>query len=224
MSEERVRCQGKTKAGKSCRNYAQEGSNYCHLHQDQAVDELAAAAAAIAVANEPAGAVKGSQAAQDKLEMLLDELNQLAGELQKRYPDYRPPSFSRQGLTDLVTRNLERFTPEVGVELVTELRANLEGTSPRDLLDPDTWKGLWYILNYTAQGQTTSARGYVAERLSSLPGMATVSDLKANLEGTSPKELLDPETWKGMYLIVNYSLQATARDLKRKVLGDEEES
>ena len=53
--------------------------------------------------------------------------------------------------------------------------------------------------------------------------MALAGDLKGNLEGTSPKDLVDPDTWKGMFLIMNYSARATATDLKRKLLGDEED-
>ncbi|MCB0046041.1 MAG: hypothetical protein KDD92_11460 [Caldilineaceae bacterium] len=224
MSTEKQQCQGMTKAGKRCKKYAQPGSRFCYLHQDQAIiAEEIAAASGVAPAEAGRPSSPSQKATRAEMEVLLTELNQLAGELQNLSPSYRAPAYSPAKLTDLVIKNIERFTPDVGVELVKELRSNLEGTSPKEFLDPDTWIGLWYVLNYTAQGQTASARAYAAERLSALPGVSTVMDLKANLAGTSPREFLDPDTWKGMYYIVNYSLQATAWDLKRKVLGEEED-
>lgn len=38
-----------------------------------------------------------------------------------------------------------------GFALMSDLRNNLSGTSLQDLADPDTWRGLWYIVTYTAQ-------------------------------------------------------------------------
>ncbi|MCB0132921.1 MAG: hypothetical protein KDD78_18800, partial [Caldilineaceae bacterium] len=110
-----------------------------------------------------------------------------------------------------------------GMALAGDLKGNLEGTSPKDLVDPDTWKGMWYILNYTTQAQSSAALEKIVNRLSGLPGMALLTDLKGNLEGTSPKEFLDPETWKGMFLIMNYSARATVGDLKRKLMGSDDE-
>jgi hypothetical protein len=213
MTETTAQCQGVTKSGSRCKNSVQEGSSFCHLHQDQA----AVAAAASAGAPTAATAAAGSR---NNLEMLLEELNALARELQKRTPSYRPPTYSPDALLKLVKQNIERFTPDVGGELISDLKANLEGTSPRDLANPDTWKGLWYILNYTAQDQTAESRAYVAERLSGLPGVSLAGDLWSNLEGTSPKEFLKPDTWKGLYYIVSYSVSSTASDLKHKLVGD----
>lgn len=138
-------------------------------------------------------------------------------------PDYRPPSFSTDGLIALLKENLDRFTPDVQIEIVSELKRNLEGTSARDLIDPDTWKGFWYILNYMAQEQSANMRQKLYDRLSTLPGMALLSDIKGNLEGTSPKEFLDPDTWKGMWMIMSYSVQATAVDIKRAIVGEDED-
>ena len=44
---------------------------------------------------------------------------------------------------------LDRFTPDVA----RDMAANLEGTSREDILDPATWKGLAYMLAYSAQFQ-----------------------------------------------------------------------
>ena len=218
MTETTEQCQGTTHAGTRCKNSAQAGSHYCHLHQDQADEVVAAAVSA------PASMPAADAPSRARLEMLLAELNMLAEELQKRTPSYRPPAYSTEEMAALVRKNIERFTPDVGGELLGDLKAGLEGTSPRDLINPETWKGLWYILHYTAEADTADSRAYVAERLAALPGVSLAGDLWANVEGTPPKEFLNPETWKGLYLVVNYSVSATAGDLKRKLLGDDEDN
>ncbi len=239
MNEEHKQCAATTKAGSRCKNHAMHDSDYCGVHQSLAKESVEGSPPAvdiheieahqeIAIQEEapidtrpPIGGPFRESRAQASFEILAAELNALAVELQTSIPGYVPPAFTPDGLVALVKSNLERFTPDMQVEILSELRRNLEGTSPRDLIDPDTWKGLWYILNYTVQAQSTAAIESVYARLAALPGMALLSDLKGNLEGTSPKEFLDPETWKGMWMIMNYTIQATAADLKRKLEGEE---
>ncbi len=238
MSEERMRCQAITKAGTQCKNYARPGSKYCGIHAHLAEEAESQTKAAATEGSKPEADVTESAAMdeiatdQSALSTLLHGLTQLAHELQERTPAFVPPAFTPEGLLDLLKSNVERFTPDMHSELLDTLKSNFEGTTPQDLVDPETWKGLWYILNYLAQAQAKSTLEYVSERLSSLPGMGyvsnlpgmdTVSALASNLEGASPKDLVDPETWKGLYLVVNYTIQGTARDLKRKLAGDEEE-
>ncbi|MEZ4560467.1 MAG: hypothetical protein R2854_29210 [Caldilineaceae bacterium] len=216
-------CQATTKAGTPCQNHPVAGSPYCYAHRN-----YAPATAVPPPPDAPATAAStpnrtGVRVRKSDFDMLVQELTSLATELQRSQPSIKVPEFSSSGLIDLIKRNLDRFTPDVQMEIVRELKGNLEGTSPKDLIDPETWKGLWYILNYSAQAQSKAALAALSQRLSTLPGMALAGDLKGNLEGTSPKDLVDPDTWKGMFLIMNYSARATATDLKRKLLGDEED-
>ena len=234
MSEEHRQCTATTKAGTHCKNSTMHGSDYCRVHQSWAKKATVQPEKTLDVANverveirnEPPKSVDakkgGVSSSQANFEILAAQLNALASELQKSIPAYMPPAFTPDGLVALVKGNLEKFTPSMQVEILSELRRNLEGTSAKDLIDPDTWKGFWYILNYTAQTQSTAALENVWTRLTALPGMALLSDLKGNLAGTSPKEFLDPDTWKGLWLVMNYSIQATAADLKRKLDGEEE--
>lgn len=222
MSASDTHCQALTKAGTPCKNSPMHGSRFCYAHR-----KYAAAAAEIPIADETGGTTRTAKAKASfkkaDFDLLVAELNSLAEELRRSYPNYTPPSFTPGGMAELLKSNLDKFTPDLQLEIVNELKANLEGTSPKDLIDPETWKGFWYILNYMAQAQSQAALEKIVNRLASLPGMAIVSDLKNNLEGTSPREFLDPETWKGMLLIMNYSARATAADLKRKLVGEDEE-
>ncbi len=144
-------------------------------------------------------------------------------ELRAHIPDYTPPDFSPQALAALLRENLHHFTPEMQLDIARQLKSNLEGTSPKDLVDPETWQGMWYILNYSIGLQSDALKDRLSNRLAALPGVATWTDLRSNLEGTSPKDLLDVDTWKGAWYILNHSLRHQAGEIKRKLLGEEEQ-
>jgi hypothetical protein len=202
------RCQASTRKGTQCRLPAQAGQQFCHVHGREAE------AGERAVKNEA-------------LAELIGELNLLAKELQQKV-SYAPPAYTREGLLRLIRNNLHKFSPEERLGLVKQLQEGLQGSSPKDFLDPDTWKGMWFLLNYTVQAEAEEIRQKGlpslpgADRLASLPGMATIGELRGMLEGSSPKDFLDVDTWKGMWFILNYSLQAQAEDLKQRVLGEED--
>ncbi len=220
MSDANNHCQALTKTGVPCKNSARDESPYCYVHRNYRPDgEATAAQRDVTAQTETAKA--GATIQKADFDLLVTELNSLAEELQRSYPDYTPPTFTPGGMVELLKRNLEKFTPDMQFEVVSELKANLEGTSPKDLIDPETWKGLWYILNYMAQAQSQAILEKIGARLATLPGMALLSDLKGNLEGTSPKEFLDPETWKGMLLIMNYTARGAVGDLKRRLVGED---
>ena len=49
----------------------------------------------------------------------------------------------------MLVGGIDRITPETAKEIL----ASFEGATKEDLLDPDTWKGVWYMLNYSLQFQ-----------------------------------------------------------------------
>jgi hypothetical protein len=204
-------CQATTKMGAPCKNKAQPGSKYCAVHRQLSMaapeTPVAAGPAAISAATTPAAAI--------------DAVNQVAEELRQATPAYQPPPYSPQALLALLQHNAERLADKVPI--LGELRHNLEGTKPEDLVDPETWKGLWYILNYTAQAQSKQALDGVVERLAKLPGGDMLLVAKSTIEGTSPKDLLDIQTWQGAWVILNAAVQAQANEVKRRVLRERDE-
>ncbi|MFN2292190.1 MAG: lysophospholipid acyltransferase family protein [Anaerolineae bacterium] len=125
-----VRCQATTQGGERCKNWAVEGSPYCHVHQ--------------AVAVEP----PPEQASDEQLRrQLLSELDRLVTRLRALTPDYRPPTFSPQRLVELVEQSLEELPGEVQLGIVERLRQAID----QGWFEPETWKGMWYMLNYTLQ-------------------------------------------------------------------------
>jgi 1-acyl-sn-glycerol-3-phosphate acyltransferase len=77
------------------------------------------------------------------------ELDRLIERLQSITPAYTPPPFSPQGMVDLIERNMGRLSPEMGLAVLGRLRSSIN----QDLLDADTWRGIWYMLNYTLEYQ-----------------------------------------------------------------------
>ena len=211
MSEETRQCQAITRAGMPCKLPPRPGSDYCHIHQTESVAATAPPAPAAPV---PAG--------QGQFRELVAELNALADELQARVPAFNPPPFSPEGLLRLLRDNIDRMTPDMRLGLLRDLQANVQGASPRDFFDPDTWKGLWFLLNYTWQTEASALKDTLAAQLGRLPGAGAVANLGGMLQGSSPRDLLEIHTWKGVWFLLNYTLQAQVADVKRRVLGDDE--
>lgn len=170
----------------------------------------------------PVSTPKMSAAQSAELDRLITELNELAEEL-KKSAKYTPPPFSPQAMAGLLKENMGKFAPDLQVPILSELKQNLEGTKPEDLLNPDTWKGMWYILNYTAQSQSEQLKSKLTERLSAIPGASVIFDLKSSFEGAKPSDFLDINTWKGVAFILDHTVRTQANEMKKKLLGEDEE-
>ena len=210
MTAETSRCTALTKAGERCKNAAQQGSPYCYIHRNyQPAAEAAETPAPSTVAVDRA-----------ELEALVAELNELAQELKRISPEYAPPPYSATGMRHLLTENLERFTPDA----VHNLQENLEGLTVEDFKDIETWKGMWFTLNYLIQLEASERKDSILRHLTRLPGVTTLADIRTMLADTPPEEFLKLDTWKGMWFIVNYELRNQAGELHRRVRGESEES
>ena len=207
MISDNERCTALTKAGSRCRNSAKVGTVYCHVHQKVAVSSLEDSTAIQPQENavlpkSGAGPVKSGEIT---TEALFRELESLVEELQKQAPGFIPPSVTPAQLLEVFNRRVGQYAPESQRQALHELERNLEEVTFRDLTDLDTLKGLWYIVAYLAQSQVSSAKQGVVDRVSSLPGIATLLQLKGNLEGTSTRDLFDPQTWQGLWYILSYT-------------------
>ena len=101
---------------------------------------------------EEAATAKGSQGGDrsavsgDRLHReLLAELDNLRQRLRALAPEYEPPRFSRQRLLSMVEEGLQRCP----VDLQADLRDRVRDAIDEQWFDPDTWKGVWYMVNYT---------------------------------------------------------------------------
>ncbi len=163
--------------------------------------------------------VTASVQVQAELDDLVRELNELAAQLKQMEPHFQPPSYSPKRMKRLLFENLDRFTPET----IKGLQESLEGTRIEDFKDIETWKGVWFTLNYLIKLEASERGQGVVQRISRLPGVSTLADLKEMLQDTPPEEFLDPETWKGVWFLVNYELREVASGLKKRAQGGADE-
>jgi len=141
-------CEAITKSGAPCKNQALDGSDYCWVHQ---------ANAQITPRTEqdretpPSSLEEGSSAVDlEGMDLMATELDEMISEVKEIAPEYSPPPFSPQRLMQLLKENIDRFSPQVRLQILERLRSGIG----EDMLDIDTWKGIWYMLNYTVEYQT----------------------------------------------------------------------
>lgn len=226
--EAHPQCAATTKAGTPCHNQALPGQEYCavHLHMmearaAEAAQDAAAQAAQSAQTALPAQATD-PDAERARMESIAGELNRVAAEIAARDKSFRPPPYSPQALAALIRSSKDRLSAFLPMEFLREIAHNLEGTKPEDLADPETWKGLWYILTYTLQLRTKEAVEAVGKRLSFIPGMDLMTQFSASIV-ESPRDLLDVNTWKGGLVVLNAAVQAQLAGARRMVTGKTEE-
>lgn len=219
MSEETRPCGALTKAGEPCKNNALEGSDYCYPHRNYSP------AMEPAQTPTPPAIEKTGPNSQEREEFrrLAAELNALAEQLRAIDTRFVPPPLTVEGLGKLLQENIYRFTPQAQREIIDTLRASFAGTTKEDLLNPETWKGFWFVLNYMAQNQKQEALEKLNRQLERIPGFALLGDLAGGLKDAKPSDFLEPETWKGLYYILNYSARTQIEQMKQRILGQDEE-
>jgi hypothetical protein len=168
-----------------------------------------------------AGEASDQAELQTELKDLVEELNDLAAQLKQIEPHFQPPAYTPQRMKTVLTENLDRFTPET----VKSLQESLDGTSIEDFKDIETWKGAWFTINYLIKLEATERSHALAQHLTRLPGVSTLADIKEMLKDTPSEEFLNPETWKGVWFLVNYELRNAASGAKKRILreSDDEE-
>lgn len=218
-----VRCGATTKSGSQCKNYAKPGSVYCHVHQKLAETAV-----------QDAGSV-------DRLEDLVDELDGLVSDLKTTLgteAEARDSSIADYPLRmlTLIRDTAGRLRPDVQLGMLE----SFEDMTVEDAMDLDTWKGMAYMLSYSARFQAGQARDKMNESLPEplqpdtmmrlLKGNIdrftpeAAKELMANFEGASKEDLLDPDTWKGVWYMLNYSLQFQAEQMKQRLIGEGDEA
>ena len=80
---------------------------------------------------------------------LAEEIDRLIERVKAATPEYSPPPFSPQRLLQMIAKNLENFSPELRLGILEKLRSGVVG----DVFDLDTWRGVWYMVNYSLEYQ-----------------------------------------------------------------------
>lgn len=181
---------------------------------------------------EPVAVVEEEEEENGRLQELVSELDGLLSELKSTLPETNTSPYSPLHLLTMIRENLTNLAPDVQSGILE----SFQDMTVEDLKDLETWKGMAYMLNYSARFQANQVKEKMNEQLpkplqpDTLIGLMKQSidrftpdlakDLYHNLQGTSKEDLMDPETWKGMWYMINYSLQFQAEQLKQRVRGE----
>ena len=172
---------------------------------------------------------------QTQVNRLLAELDALVDVLRNSIPNAGQNPYSPLRMLALVRSSVSRYTPDVQISVLEQF----QDMSREDLMDLDTWKGLAYMIAYSAQFQAGQTKDKLNEQLpqpikpDSLFAMFKggldritpdiAKQIVSSFEGATREDLLDPDTWKGVWYMLNYSLQFQAEQIKLRLMGGEEE-
>lgn len=173
----------------------------------------------------------------DQTQALLDDLKARVAELQQLLDQKSaatdPSPYSPAGLLAMIRDNVQKLTPEMQLDVLR----NFQGMSAEELLDLETWKGLAYMMTYSARFQAEQMRGKMADTINQVvpepiqPGRLWqmgksgldrltpdfAKQILSTFQGASREDLLDPNTWKGVWYMITYSLQFQAEQLKQRL-------
>jgi 1-acyl-sn-glycerol-3-phosphate acyltransferase len=203
--DERTRCIALTRSGERCKNDAQPGSEYCHVHvvlAESPAPEPPSPATAPAAAPTPE-ALRQQMAA---------ELDDLIDEMESR-GDYRPPPFSPQALLALIRESLDQLPPVMRFDVLHRLRDAARDGS----IDMNVWQNTWDALNYWRHYQQQWWERTIARLPFSIPEAQL-----ARLGAVFNEDLFDLDTWKGMWFMVSYSVKYQADLFRRRFTGEYE--
>lgn len=166
---------------------------------------------------------------------LIDELDQLVTELRSAIPQSGANAYSPLFFLSYIRAGMNRLAPDVQLGILE----SFEGMTTEDLMDIDTWKGMAYMASYSARFQASQLKDKMNETLPTPLQLDTTINLVKQvldkftpevaknimemLQGATREDLKDPDTWKGIWTMLNYSLQFQFNQLRERVRGEGEE-
>jgi hypothetical protein len=197
---------------------------------------------AFAPIDAPTAATPVSADEAEQLRALVDQLNARVAELQQM-AESRPTAADAAGysparLLAMVRDNVQKMTPEMQLDVLR----NFQGMSAEDLWDIETWKGLAYMMTYSARFQAEQMRDRVSGTINQVvpeplqPGRLwrmgksgldrltpdIAKQILSTFQGATREDLMDPDTWKGVWYMITYSLQFQAEQLKQRLSATDE--
>ena len=85
----------------------------------------------------------------EDLQRLVAELETLVKRIKAANPDYKEPAYSKERLAELLDERMDEISSKFNRPVYEKVRNYVQ----EDMLDPDTWRGLWYMLNYYLEYQ-----------------------------------------------------------------------
>ena len=135
-----TRCKAITRSGTACKNFSMPGTSYCYIHQSlSSTTQPTADSSSI-----------DSQLFND-LSTQIKELRKRTGNVNtpRKTPFFDPKQFFEK----FKDRDLDHDAKN-GSASAIEIISKLRNTISQDFFDPDTWKGIWYMVNYSIEYQS----------------------------------------------------------------------
>jgi len=133
------RCRSNTKSGQRCKNRAVEGASYCYRHISEEIQE--------SEEKTSSDSRTADQNPEELKQQLVSEIEDLVSQVQSIDPEYTPPSAGAES-----SNGPEQQKGESGI------MSKIRGLINEGLFDPETIKGMWYMLNYTVEYQGDMVR------------------------------------------------------------------
>ncbi len=194
-----------------------------------------------AAAPEGATATATTEDEAQQLRRLVAELNARVAELEGMVDGQSGSdggAYSPLRLLTTVRDNLYKLTPDMQLDVLR----NFQDMTAEDMLDLDTWKGVAYMMTYSARFQAGQMRDKVSGAINQVvpepiqPGRLWqlgkssldrltpefAKQILSTFQGATREDLLDPDTWKGIFYMINYSLQFQAEQLKQRLSHSDE--
>jgi 1-acyl-sn-glycerol-3-phosphate acyltransferase len=140
--EESTQCAATTKSGDQCMNAARPGADFCHIHSNvvgvQEEEQLTYDSESVR-----------EQSDEELQRQLIEELDALMNRVRTVIPNYTPPPLpSSERARGEDGENGDQARPKM-----LSILERITGRIGEDLLDPETWRGLWYMASYTLEYQ-----------------------------------------------------------------------
>ena len=140
------------------------------------------------------------------MEVLVRELESLIEELQKHVAGFVPASVTPAQLVEIFNRRVGQYAPESQRECLPSWSRTWQEVSFRDLTDLNTDAEGVMVHRFLSGSEPGLVRKTGCCRQGEFaPRCCHIAAAERNLEGTSTSDLLDPQTWQGLWYILNYT-------------------
>jgi hypothetical protein len=142
-NEDKRRCVALTTTGARCKNRARAGFKTCHIH-------IAADQEGIIEVSEVITSTDSTASDLTSREQLIHELDDLMNRVREVFPDYNPPPLDT---SDRLAGSVSN-SGEQGAASQPSSFEKFLGSFSKNVLDPETWRGMWYMANSTLSYQS----------------------------------------------------------------------
>jgi len=166
---------------------------------------------------------------------LLAEIDELVSELRTAVPNSGTDAYSPMLFLSYIRQSLGKLTPDVQLGILE----SFEGMTPEDAMDIETWKGMAYMLSYSARFQAGQMKDKMNETLPTpLQPDTTIkfmqqtvdkftpeiaNNILETFQGATREDLTDLDTWRGVWTMLNYSMHFQLNTIKDKIMDNRED-